>query len=195
MSAGTKIVQLRDALIALLPHATGHSLRCHRHPCTCNLERAVQVARQLTKVDPARTGGPDRPRRARGAGVGALALLIALSVTAHAQTTADRAKARGDSLLAVAKCWRFAKAPDVAVSVSSCPDSTEAVTAMLPHAPVMHLDRLGALHIHMQVGQTLQLQATLLRGFLFVWPAGVPFRGASIPSIPVAPPDALRRVI
>lgn len=57
MSAGTKIVQLRDALIALLPHAT-HTLRCAKHPCTCNLERALATARALTKVDPARTGAP-----------------------------------------------------------------------------------------------------------------------------------------
>lgn len=67
MSAGTKIVQLRDALVNLLPYAQSHALRCPRHPCTCNLERAVQVARQLTHVDPARTGGRDRRPSARTA--------------------------------------------------------------------------------------------------------------------------------
>jgi hypothetical protein len=56
MSAGSKIVQLRDALIDLLPHAT-HTLKCPKYPCTCNLERAISTARALTKVDPARTGG------------------------------------------------------------------------------------------------------------------------------------------
>lgn len=124
-----------------------------------------------------------------------LTLFASCAEPAFAQSTAERAKARGDSILAVAKCWRFAKTPDVAVSVSSCPDSVEATTKMLPHAPVMHLDRRGEVHFHLQVGQTLQLQATLLRGFLFIWPAGVPFRGASVQAIPVAPPDAVRRVI
>lgn len=206
MSAGTKIVQLRDALINLLPYAQTHSLRCSRHPCTCNLERAVQVARQLTTTDPARTGGPDRrprPRDRRVTGFGSLALLVLLTVHAGAQSTADRAKARGDSLLAVAKCWRFAKAPDVVVSVSSCPDSVEAETRMLPHAPVMHLDQLGKLHIHLLVGQTLQLKGWTIRGFLFLWPAGVDFRGwkpgdampLGATGRVLAPADATRRVI
>lgn len=56
MSAGTKIVQLRDALIALLPHAT-HAPSCPKYRCTCNLDRALATARALTKTDPARTGG------------------------------------------------------------------------------------------------------------------------------------------
>lgn len=122
--------------------------------------------------------------------------ILGCASTADGQSLSDRAKARGDSLLAVAKCWRFAKTPDVAVSVSSCPDSVEAMTTMLPHAPVMRLDRTGAVQFFMHVGQTLQMQATLIRGYLFIWPAGVPFKGAvNIPSIPVAPPDALRRVL
>jgi hypothetical protein len=121
--------------------------------------------------------------------------ILGCAVPAHGQSLPERAKARGDSILAVAKCWRFAKAPATPVSTSSCPDSVEATTKMLPAAPVMHLDRVGGVHFHLQVGQTLQLQATLLRGFLFIWPAGVPFRGASVQTIPVAPPDAVRRVI
>ena len=58
MSVGSKIVQLREALIMLLPHATNHSLRCKKYPCTCNLERALQTAHFLVGAHPGRTGGP-----------------------------------------------------------------------------------------------------------------------------------------
>lgn len=62
MSAGAKIVQLRDCLRRLVLYA-----RCRPdcksragEPCSCGFTAVRPLAVRLSGADPARTGGPDR---------------------------------------------------------------------------------------------------------------------------------------
>ena len=58
MSAGTKVVQLRDALAALIRYAAHHR-DCPYDAggtCQCGLLDLRRIARHLTIADPARTG-------------------------------------------------------------------------------------------------------------------------------------------
>lgn len=110
-----------------------------------------------------------------------LGALVLCAVPLHAQRT------KADSIASMAKCWRFASPPATPVLLSACPDSVEAMTKMLPLAPVYHQTAYG-LKSYMRAGQSLHLRATLIRGFMFLSPLNAPRFGMVL-----TPADAVKR--
>jgi hypothetical protein len=95
--------------------------------------------------------------------------ILGCASVAHGQTVAQRAKIRGDSILAVAKCWRAVRPLPAGTTLSPCPDSLEAarVAAM---SPLARATSGGVLMLMMQ-GDTLSIRAVAIHGYVFVGPA------------------------
>lgn len=97
------------------------------------------------------------------------ALALLQSVPAHAQTVAQLAKARADSIMAVAKCWRPVRTLPTGVTLSACADSTEAAR-VASSTPLARATAGGVLVMAVQ-GDTLTMRAVIIHGYVFVGPA------------------------
>lgn len=96
-------------------------------------------------------------------------VLCSCSELAFAQTIAERAKVRGDSILAVAKCWRAVRPLPAGTTLSACPDSLEA--ARVAHvSPLARATAAGVLIMAVE-GDTLTVRAIVIGHFVFVGPA------------------------
>jgi hypothetical protein len=96
-------------------------------------------------------------------------LFTSCAQPAFAQTIAQRARARADSIMAVAKCWRPVRAMPAGTTLSTCADSLEA-SRVAVSTPLARATPGGVLVMAVQ-GDTLTMRALLIRGYVFVGPA------------------------
>jgi hypothetical protein len=124
-----------------------------------------------------------------------LLLTIAASCAqpAFAQSVAERAKARGDSILAVAKCWRAVKPLPAGAMASMCPDSIEAAR-LAAFSPLARATAHGV-EVLAQSGDTVMMRAVLIHGFVFVGPAHGSGLGGTHADLPMTTGQPGRAVI
>jgi hypothetical protein len=87
---------------------------------------------------------------------------------AHGQTVEQRAKIRGDSVLAVSRCWKPVRPLAAGTVVPTCIDSTTAAQ-LTPQTPFARATSSGVLFLAVE-GDTFSVRALVIRGFVFVGP-------------------------
>jgi Tfp pilus tip-associated adhesin PilY1 len=85
---------------------------------------------------------------------------------AHGQTIEQRAKIRGDSVLAVSRCWKPIR--QLATTLPACVDSL-AAAQLASVSPFARATPNGVLFIA-AVGDTFSVRALVIRGYVFVGP-------------------------
>jgi hypothetical protein len=85
---------------------------------------------------------------------------------AHGQTLEQRAKIRGDSVLAVSRCWKPIR--QLATMLPACVDSL-AAAQLTSVSPFARATPNGVLFIA-AVGDTFSVRAIVIRGYVFVGP-------------------------